>query len=46
MASQTLRKGVKQVKPILSLNKEEARRRVISLYRAWYRQVPYIGKYT
>ena len=31
-----------QVKPILSLNREEAHRRVLNLYRAWYRQVPYI----
>jgi len=29
-----------QVKPILSLSKEEARRRVINLYRAWYRHIP------
>jgi len=32
----------KQVKPILSLDRDEARRRVFNLYRAWYRQVPYI----
>lgn len=31
-----------QVKPILSLNRTEAHRRVMNLYRAWYRQVPYI----
>lgn len=31
-----------QVKPILSLDKAEAHRRVINLYRAWYRQIPYI----
>ena len=31
-----------QVKPVLSLNREEAHRRVMNLYRAWYRQVPYI----
>jgi len=31
-----------KVKPILSLNKVDARRRVLNLYRAWYRQIPYI----
>ncbi|XP_053207257.1 NADH dehydrogenase [ubiquinone] 1 alpha subcomplex subunit 6-like [Panonychus citri] len=31
-----------QVKPILSLNHEDARRRTINLYRAWYRQTPYL----
>ncbi|KAI1289734.1 NADH dehydrogenase [ubiquinone] 1 alpha subcomplex subunit 6 [Halotydeus destructor] len=43
MASKQLMKHVQgQVKPILSLDKPEAHRRVINLYRAWYRQVPYI----
>ncbi|KAF7494363.1 NADH dehydrogenase [ubiquinone] 1 alpha subcomplex subunit 6 [Sarcoptes scabiei] len=31
-----------RVKPILSLNETEARRRVLNLYRAWFRQIPYI----
>lgn len=31
-----------KVKPILSLDKNDARRRVLNLYRAWYRQIPYI----
>ncbi|KAH9415835.1 NADH dehydrogenase (ubiquinone) B14 subunit [Dermatophagoides pteronyssinus] len=31
-----------KVKPVLSLNQTEARRRVLNLYRAWYRQIPYI----
>lgn len=31
-----------KVKPVLSLDKGEARRRVLNLYRAWYRQAPYI----
>lgn len=39
------RAAVRQVRPILSLNKDDARRKVINLYKAWYRQVPYIGKY-
>ena len=29
-----------QVKPLLSLDADEARVRVLSLYRAWYRQIP------
>uniref|UniRef100_A0A1B0CJY0 NADH dehydrogenase [ubiquinone] 1 alpha subcomplex subunit 6 n=1 Tax=Lutzomyia longipalpis TaxID=7200 RepID=A0A1B0CJY0_LUTLO len=33
---------LKQVRPILSVDKTEARRRVFNLYRAWYRQIPYI----
>ncbi|CAH8560149.1 unnamed protein product [Heterobilharzia americana] len=36
--------GFKVVKPILSRNHAEARRRAINLYRAWYRQLPYIPK--
>jgi NADH dehydrogenase (ubiquinone) 1 alpha subcomplex subunit 6 len=32
-----------QVKPVLSLNRSEAHRRVMNLYRAWYRQIPYIA---
>lgn len=31
-----------KVKPILSLDSNDARRRVLNLYRAWYRQIPYI----
>ncbi|XP_017892336.1 NADH dehydrogenase [ubiquinone] 1 alpha subcomplex subunit 6 [Ceratina calcarata] len=37
-----VRTTVKQVKPILSLTPIEARRRVITLYKAWYRQIPFI----
>ncbi|XP_064626021.1 NADH dehydrogenase [ubiquinone] 1 alpha subcomplex subunit 6-like [Lineus longissimus] len=44
MASKIVHQGVKQVKPILSTTKDEARRRVLNLYKAWYRQVPYIVK--
>jgi len=36
------RMGARQVKPILSLDPTEARRRVLNLYKAWYRQIPYI----
>ncbi|XP_060528710.1 NADH dehydrogenase [ubiquinone] 1 alpha subcomplex subunit 6 [Cylas formicarius] len=42
MSQQALRSTVKQVKPILSLNNEEGRQRVLNLYKAWYRQIPYI----
>merc|ERR1719422_128819 len=33
--------GTRLVKPLLSVDKQEAKRRVLNLYRAWYRQVPY-----
>ncbi|XP_067012755.1 NADH dehydrogenase [ubiquinone] 1 alpha subcomplex subunit 6 [Anabrus simplex] len=33
---------VKQVRPILSVDSGEARKRVLNLYKAWYRQIPYI----
>ncbi|XP_011308894.1 NADH dehydrogenase [ubiquinone] 1 alpha subcomplex subunit 6 [Fopius arisanus] len=36
-------KVVRQVRPLLSVNNKEAHRRVINLYRAWYRQIPYIN---
>ncbi|CAG9865145.1 unnamed protein product [Phyllotreta striolata] len=42
MTSQAVRKTLKEVKPILSLNRDEARRRVLNLYKTWYRQLPYI----
>ncbi|XP_066138493.1 NADH dehydrogenase [ubiquinone] 1 alpha subcomplex subunit 6 [Euwallacea fornicatus] len=44
MAQQTVRQTLKQVKPILSLDKEEARKRALNLYKAWYRQLPFIVK--
>lgn len=39
-----VKSATRQVKPLLSLDKLEARRRVLSLYKAWYRQIPYVGK--
>jgi NADH dehydrogenase (ubiquinone) 1 alpha subcomplex subunit 6 len=30
------------VKPLLSLDAAEARHRVLSLYKAWYRQIPWM----
>lgn len=44
MASKVVRSTVRQVKPILSVDQGEARKRVLNLYKAWYRQIPYIGK--
>jgi len=40
MASQGAVGVTRQVKPILSVTREEARRKVLSLYKAWIRQVP------
>ncbi len=45
MAAKVVRGGARQVKPILSLDREEARRRVLNLYKAWYRQIPFIGMF-
>lgn len=42
-ARQAVQQAVKQVRPVLSTDSAEAKRRVLSLYRAWYRQIPYIG---
>jgi len=28
------------------MDNAEARRRVLNLYKAWYRQIPYIGNFT
>ncbi|XP_065353794.1 NADH dehydrogenase [ubiquinone] 1 alpha subcomplex subunit 6 [Cloeon dipterum] len=43
MASrEAVRAAVRQVRPILSADKGEARKRVLNLYKAWYRQIPYV----
>nr|XP_053648799.1 NADH dehydrogenase [ubiquinone] 1 alpha subcomplex subunit 6-like [Cherax quadricarinatus] len=42
MASRVVKSGARQVKPLLSVDQSEARKRVLNLYKAWYRQVPYI----
>ncbi|KDR08840.1 NADH dehydrogenase [ubiquinone] 1 alpha subcomplex subunit 6, partial [Zootermopsis nevadensis] len=43
MATQeTVRKVLQQVRPILSVDRNEARKRVFNLYKAWYRQIPYV----
>ncbi|XP_057369188.1 NADH dehydrogenase [ubiquinone] 1 alpha subcomplex subunit 6-like [Daphnia carinata] len=41
-AGNVIKTGVKQVRPLLSVDNAEARKRVLNLYKAWYRQVPYI----
>lgn len=43
MASKRIVQHVQgEVKPLLSLDMPEAHRRAINLYRAWFRQIPYI----
>uniref|UniRef100_A0A0V0G6U0 NADH dehydrogenase [ubiquinone] 1 alpha subcomplex subunit 6 n=1 Tax=Triatoma dimidiata TaxID=72491 RepID=A0A0V0G6U0_TRIDM len=34
--------AIRHVKPILSVDRNESKRRVLNLYKAWYRQIPYI----
>lgn len=34
---------IQKVRPILSIDREESRRRVFNLYKAWYRTAPFIG---
>ncbi|XP_022317946.1 NADH dehydrogenase [ubiquinone] 1 alpha subcomplex subunit 6-like [Crassostrea virginica] len=34
--------GLKQVKPIMSVNKAESKARVLKLYKAWYKQIPHM----
>lgn len=40
---EAVKRMVQQVRPVLSVDKQEAKRRVINLYKAWYRQIPYVG---
>ena len=42
MNANASRTFVLQVKPLLSVDNYEARTRVLSLYRAWYRHIPYM----
>ena len=37
--------GLKQVKPIMSVNKAESKARVLKLYKAWYKQIPHMGRH-
>lgn len=43
-AREPARRIIQQVRPILSVDREEARRRVFNLYKAWYRTLPFIGE--
>eukprot|EP00088_Acartia_fossae_P014740 TRINITY_DN1793_c0_g1_i4.p1 TRINITY_DN1793_c0_g1~~TRINITY_DN1793_c0_g1_i4.p1 ORF type:complete len:127 (-),score=30.70 TRINITY_DN1793_c0_g1_i4:151-531(-) len=43
MASNAVR-ITRQVKPLISSTPEDARVRVLSLYKAWYRHIPYMCK--
>ncbi|KAL0838833.1 hypothetical protein ABMA28_016865 [Loxostege sticticalis] len=43
-ARQAIKVGTKNVRPVLSVNHGEAKRRVLNLYKAWYRQIPYLVK--
>ena len=36
---------LKKVTPVLSADREEARRRVLHLWKLWYRQSPYVGMF-
>lgn len=44
MASAPAKRVIQQVRPILSIDRDEARRRVFNLYKAWYRTAPFIGE--
>ncbi|XP_050312070.1 NADH dehydrogenase [ubiquinone] 1 alpha subcomplex subunit 6-like [Anthonomus grandis grandis] len=45
MNSETTKKVFREVRPLLSLDPFEAKRRVFALYKAWYRHIPYILKH-
>lgn len=32
------------VRPVISTSNADARRRVLKLYKAWYRQVPFVSE--
>lgn len=40
-----VKRVIQQVRPILSLDRDEARRRVFNLYKAWYRTAPFVGNF-
>ncbi|KAH7950322.1 hypothetical protein HPB49_022409 [Dermacentor silvarum] len=44
MASNLVKSTARTVKPLLSLDQSEAKRRALNLYKAWYRQIPQIVK--
>lgn len=44
-AREPVKRVIQQVRPILSVDRDEARRRVLSLYKAWYRTIPFMGEF-
>ena len=36
------RPALKALRPVLSTSNEEARKRVLNLYKLWHRQIPYV----
>ncbi|TRY68898.1 hypothetical protein TCAL_06837 [Tigriopus californicus] len=42
MAARQTARITREVRPLLSLDNHEARLRVLGLYRAWFRQIPYM----
>ena len=40
--AQRVRPLLKNLKPVLSTNVAEAKKRALNLYKLWYRQVPYV----
>lgn len=45
-AREAARVASKQVRPLLSVDRAEARQRVLNLYKAWHRYIPYMGNRT
>jgi len=41
-AREPVQRVIQQVRPLLSIDRDEARRRVFDLYKAWYRSAPFI----
>lgn len=44
MATTPAKRVIQQVRPILSIDRDEARRRVFNLYKAWHRTLPFVGE--
>ena len=38
------RPALKELKTVLSSSHDEARKRVLNLYKLWYKQIPYVGE--
>lgn len=44
MTSQAARAGCREVRPLMSIDRDEARKRVLNLYKAWCREIPFIHR--